>query len=94
MYVADDLTVTERFHGVSQNIPAHGLHDVLDEFGTVTLDPGPVLCGVDPHVGNRLSSETFHTDMWFYVREPTAGTFLCEKYRFFYVSAKKLLYNY
>ena len=73
MYVADDLTVTERFHGVSQNIPAHGLHDVLDEFGTVTLDPGPVLCGVYPHVGDGLSSESVLTDLRLHVSKPPAG---------------------
>ena len=73
MDVADDLTAAEGFHGVSQDIPTHGLHDVLDKFWTVRFDPGPVLCGIDPHVGDRLSAETVLADPGFHVREPAAG---------------------
>ena len=71
--VADDLTAAEGFHGVGQDIPTHGLHDVLDKFWTVRFDPGPVLCGIDPHVGDRLSAEAVLADPGFHVREPPAG---------------------
>ena len=50
--VADDLTAAEGFHGVGQDIPTYGLHDVLDKFWTVRFDPGPVLGGIDPHVSD------------------------------------------
>ena len=58
MHVPDDLAVAQGPHGVSQDVPADGLHDILDELRTVALDPGPVLCGINAHVGDGLAAET------------------------------------
>ena len=62
MHVPNDLAVAQGPHGVSQDVPADGLHDVLDELRSVTFDPGPVLCGIDAHVGDGLSAKTILAD--------------------------------
>ena len=62
MHMPDDLAVAQGPHGVGQDVPADGLHDVFHEFRTIALDSGPVLRGVDPHVGDGLAAEPVLTE--------------------------------
>ena len=73
MHVADDLTVAQGPHGVGQNVPADGLHDILHELWTVALDPGPVLRGVDPHIGDGLAAETVLAESGFDIGQSAAA---------------------
>lgn len=75
MNVPDDLAVAQRPHGVGQDVPAHGLHDVFREFRTVTFDPAPLLLSIDPHVGDGFSSETVLTDPRLHIGQPPAGPY-------------------
>jgi len=56
MDVTTDKAVTERTHGVCQNISAYCLNDIFNEFRTVTFDAFPFLCVASAFVGNRLAT--------------------------------------
>lgn len=71
--VPADKAVRERTHSVGEDVSGDGLYDVLDEFRAVTLDPGPVLSGVDPHVSDTLAAETVLADPGLYVGQLPAG---------------------
>lgn len=74
MDVPDNEVVGEGAHGICQDVPADGLHDVLHELWAVALDPAPFLLGIDSHVGDRLSSEFVLTDLRLHVGQaPTGG---------------------
>ena len=73
MHVTDDLAVTQGPHGISQNVPADGLHDILNELRTVALNPGPVLRGVDAHVGDGLAAETVLAESGFDIGQSAAA---------------------
>ena len=70
MDVPDDLATAQGPHSIRQDIPADGLHDVLDELWTVRFDPAPFLLGIDTHVGDGLTSETVLADPGFHVGQP------------------------
>ena len=65
--VPADKAVRERTHSVGEDVSGDGLYDVLDEFWAVTLDAGPVLRGVDPHVSDALAAESILADPGLYV---------------------------
>ena len=71
--VTADKAVRERPHGVGEDVSGDSLHDVLDELGTVTLDPGPVLCGIDPHVRHTLTAETVLANPGLHISQLPAG---------------------
>ena len=73
VYVSDDLTVAKRPHGISQNVPAYCLHDVLDKFRAVRFDPRPFLLRIDPHVGDGLTAETVLANPGFYISQAPSG---------------------
>ena len=73
MHVPADEAVAQGPHGVGQDVPADGLHNVLDEFRTVTFDPTPFLLGVDTHVGDGLPSETVLSDPGLHIGKPASG---------------------
>lgn len=45
MHMTTDETVGEGLHGISQDVPANSLDDVLHEFGTVTFNSSPFSIG-------------------------------------------------
>ena len=65
--VPADKAVRERTHSVGEDVSGDCLYDVLDEFWAVTLDAGPVLRGVDPHVSDALAAESILADPGLYV---------------------------
>ncbi len=73
MHVPDDLAIAQSPHGIGQDVPADGLHDVLHELRAVALDPGPMLCGVDAHVGDGLAAETVLADPGLDIGQLPAG---------------------
>ena len=44
MNMTDDEAMTESLHGVTENVAANGLDDVLHELRTVGFDAFPFLC--------------------------------------------------
>ena len=60
--MSDDEAVAQGPHGVSKDVPADCLHDVLRELRTVTLDPGPLLFCINPHVGDGFATELVLAD--------------------------------
>ena len=56
MYMTADEAMPQCFHGPGKDIPAYGLDDVLDEFGTVAFYPAP-LSGGHTLVGNTVTAE-------------------------------------
>ena len=44
MNVTNDEEVSESFHGVTEDVAADGLNDVLHEFRTIGFDALPFLC--------------------------------------------------
>ena len=70
MDMPDDLAVAQGPHGIGQDIPADGLHDVLDELRAVRFDPAPFLLGINTHVGDGFTSETVLADPGLYVGQP------------------------
>ena len=88
MHMPDDLAVAQGPHGVGQNVPANGLHDVLDELRAIALYPGPVLCGVDPHIGDRLTAETILAESGLDVCKPAAARQCDEQHAVFHHESK------
>ena len=71
--VPADKAVRERTHSIGEDVSGDGLYDVLDEFWAVTLDAGPVLRGVDPHVSDALAAESILADPGLHVGQLSAG---------------------
>ena len=61
MHRADNETVPERLHGVSQDVPGNGLRQVLDHFWPIGFQPGP-LAQVGAFVGHTAGTEAVHAD--------------------------------
>ena len=72
MHGADDEAVAERPHGVGQDIAGNRLDNVLGDFGTVGLEPGP-LAEIRPLIGHAVGAEAIHADAGLDVGEPAAG---------------------
>lgn len=67
MDMADDKAVAEGLHGIAEDIPADGLHDVLHEFRTVGFDAFPFLRGADANVGDGFAAELVSSDTGFHI---------------------------
>ncbi len=71
--MADDEEPGKGAHGITEDIPANCLDDVLNKFRTVRFDAFSFLCGSDSHVGNGLSSERVLPDPWFNIGQGPSG---------------------
>ena len=72
MNVTDDEAVPERFHGVTEDVPADGLDDVLHELRTVGFDAFPLLGGANAFVGDGFSAILVFSDTGLHVGEQAA----------------------
>ena len=61
MDAAHDEAVSEGLHGVCQDVPGHGLHQIFRDLWTVGFQPGP-LPQVDSLVGHALGAKAVHAD--------------------------------
>lgn len=57
MNVTDDKTVPECFHGVTEDVAADGLDDILHKLRTVGFDALPFLGGSYAFIGDGLTAE-------------------------------------
>lgn len=73
MDVPDDETVTECLHGVAEDIPADGLHDILHELRTVGFYAFPFLGGAYPFIGDGFSAELVLAHPGLHIGEKPAG---------------------
>ena len=80
MDVSADKAVAQRPHGVAQDVPADGLHDVLHEFRAVAFDPLPFFRRTDAFIGDRFATEFVLADLWFHICQPPAGWKLDEQH--------------
>lgn len=72
MNMTDDEAVPESLHGVTEDVAADSLDDVLHELRTVGFDAFPFLCGSDSLIGDGLSAILVFSDARFHVGEQTA----------------------
>ena len=72
MNVTDDEAVPERFHGVTEDVPADGLDDVLHELRTVGFDTFPLFCGANSFIGYRFAAILVFSDTGLHVGEQAA----------------------
>ena len=72
MNMANDEAVPERFHGVTEDVAADSLYDVLHELRTVGFDAFPFLCGSDSFVGDGFAAILVFSDAGFHVGEQSA----------------------
>ena len=73
MDMRHDEAMTERAHGVSEDVSRYGLRNVLDELRPVGLNTLPVFRGTRPLIGYGFAAEFVHTDARLDVAEPTSG---------------------
>ena len=73
MDMRHDEAMTERAHGVSEDVSRYGLRNVLDELRPVGFDTLPMFRGTGSLVCDRFAAEFVHTDAGFDVAEPTSG---------------------
>ena len=71
--VTDDRVAGECTHGVSKNVPADRLHDVLHKLRTIGFNPVPFLACVKALVQDRLPAELVAADLRFHVGKSSAG---------------------
>ena len=72
MNMTDDEAVPERFHGVTEDVPADGLDDVLHELRTVGFDTFPLFCRANSFIGYRFAAILVFSDAWLHVGEQAA----------------------
>ena len=72
MNMTDDKAVPECFHGVTEDVTADGLNNVLHELRTVGFDAFPFLCGFDSFVGDGFAAILVFSDTGFLVGEQSA----------------------
>ena len=72
MNVTDDKAVPESLHGVTEDVAADGLNDVLHELRTVGFDAFPFLCGSDSFIGDGFAAILVFSDTGFHVGEQSA----------------------
>lgn len=83
MNVTDDEAVPERFHGVTENVAADGLDDILHELWTVGFDTFPLFCGTDSFIGYRFAAILVFSDVGLHVGEHTTWRELYEEHAAF-----------
>ena len=76
----DNLAIAQGLYGVTENVPADRLHNILYEFRSITLYPSPFLLGVYAHVCDTLTTELVLTDPWLHVGQATARRKLDEEH--------------
>ena len=72
MHMTADKAVGKGLHGISQDITAYCLDDVLHEFGSVAFNPSP-FSGGSPFIGHALRAELVHTHTGLNIGELSAG---------------------
>ena len=71
--VTDDEAVAQGLHGICQDVPADGLHDVLHELRAVTLDPFPLLRAADALIRYGLTAKPVLSHTWLHIGQSPAG---------------------
>ena len=69
MDVPDDEAMPEGFHGIAEDVPTDGLHDILNELRTVGFDAFPLLCRSNTFICDGLTTELILTNAGLYVGE-------------------------
>ena len=69
MNMTDDEAVPECFHGVTEDVAADGLDDILHELRTVGFDAFPFLCAADSFIGDGFSAILVFSDTGLHVGE-------------------------
>ena len=72
MNMTDDEAVPECFHGVTEDVAADGLDDILHELRTVGFDTFPLFCGADSFIGYRFAAILIFSDTGLHVGEQAA----------------------
>ena len=65
-----DEAVGQRPHGICQDVAADGLDNVFHELRPIGLDPAPLLCGIDSHVGDGCTAKVVLADSGLDVGQP------------------------
>ncbi len=69
MNMTDDEAVPESLHGVTEDVAADGLDDVLHELRTVGFDAFPFLCGSNTFISDGFSAILVFSDAGLHVGE-------------------------
>ena len=72
MNMSYNEALPERLHGVTEDVAADGLNDVLHKLRTVGFDAFPFLCGSDSLIGYGFAAILVFSDTWLHVREQSA----------------------
>ena len=72
MDMSDYKTMPESLHGITEDIAADGLDDVLHELRSVGFDAFPLLCGANAFVGDGFSAILVFSDAGLHVGEQVA----------------------
>ena len=72
MNVTDDKAVPECFHGVTEDVAADSLDDILHELRTIGFDTFPLLCGANSFIGYRFAAILIFSDTGLHVGEQAA----------------------
>ena len=73
MDVPDDEAMPEGFHGIAEDVPTDGLHDILNELRTIGFDAFPFLCGSNTFISYGFAAELILTDTRLHVGEKATG---------------------
>ena len=69
MNMTDDEAVPECFQGVTEDVAADGLDDILHELRTVGFDAFPLLCGSNSLIGDGFAAILVFSDTGLHVGE-------------------------
>lgn len=69
MNVTDNHAVRECAHGITQDVTADSLYDILYEFWTIAFDTLPFFIGTDTFIGDGFPAKLVFTNLWFYIAE-------------------------
>ena len=72
MNVTDDEAVSESLHGVTEDVTAYGLDDILHELRTVRFNTFSFLCGSNTFIGDGFTAILVFSDTGLHVGEQAA----------------------
>jgi len=73
MNVTDDKAVPESLHGVTEDVAADGLNDVLHKLRTVGFDAFPFLCGSNTFISYGFAAELILTNTRLHIGQKATG---------------------
>lgn len=80
MDMANNITASQRLHGIAEDVPADGLDDVLHELRAIAFEPFPLLCCADAFIGDGFPAEAVLAYPGLYVGKPPSAGELYEQH--------------